>query len=205
MFKVNNRNTRKRCLLISKITLKTLEQCHLSTSYLLEVAVQNHILDSLQCQFAIKSLLSVLLSSSKAQFCLQVRRPVISTIADPYMSFYEKWEIITELFDSWKIQNVSIFYFWKNSPKNGQIFQLFTLYSKGRHFSITKLDILIFCNILHLEIDFWNLSSKRIVSLWTFWQKCREKHYKWDIEKNGIAYSTARNLKTAYLWNFHFH
>ena len=59
------------------------------------------------------------------------------------MLFYEKWEIISEIFDSWKIQNVSIFYFWKNSPKNGQIFQLFTLYSKGRHFSITKLDILI--------------------------------------------------------------
>ena len=139
------------------------------------------------------------------QFCFQVRRPVISTIVDPYMSFYEKWEIISEIFDSWKFKMSAFFYFWKNSPKNGQIFQLFTLYSKGRHFSITKLDILIFCNILHLEIDFWNLSSKRIVSLWTFWQKCREKHYKWDIEKNGIAYSTARNLKTAYLWNFYFH
>ena len=139
------------------------------------------------------------------QFCFQVRRPVISTIVDPYMSFYEKWEIITEIFDSWKFKMSAFFYFWKSSPKNGQIFQLFTLYSNGCHFSITKLDILIFCNILHLEIDFWNLSSKRIVSLWTFWQKCREKHYKWDIEKNGIAYSTARNLKTAYLWNFHFH
>ena len=98
------------------------------------------------------------------QFCFQVRRPVISTIVDPYMSFFEKWEIITEIFDSWKIQNVSIFYFWKSSPKNGQIFQLFTLYSKDRHFSITKLDILIFCNTLHLEMDFWNLSWKRIVS-----------------------------------------
>ena len=98
------------------------------------------------------------------QFCFQVRRPVISTIANSYMSFYEKWEIITEIFDSWKIQTVSIFYFWKNSSKNGQVFQLFTLYSKGRHFSITKLDILIFCNILHLEMDFWNLSWKRIVS-----------------------------------------
>ena len=95
------------------------------------------------------------------QFCFQVRRPVISTIVDPYMSFYEKWEIITEIFDSWKIQNVSIFYFWKNSPKNGQIFQIFTLYSKGRHFSITKLDILIFCNILHLEIDFLKFELKK--------------------------------------------
>ena len=88
------------------------------------------------------------------QFCFQVRRPVISTIVDPYASFYEKWEIITEIFDSWKFKMSAFFYFWKNSPKNGQIFQLFTLYSKGRHFSITKLDILIFCNILHLEMDF---------------------------------------------------
>ena len=64
MFNVCNRNTRKRCLLISKITLKTSERCRLTTSYLPEVTVQNHILDSLQCQFAIKSLPSVLLSSS---------------------------------------------------------------------------------------------------------------------------------------------
>ena len=135
------------------------------------------------------------------QFCSQVRQPLISS--KPIYVILS--EIITEIFDSWKFKMSTFFYFWKNSPKNRQIFQLFTLYSKGRHFSITKLDILIFCNILHLEIDFWNLSSKRIVSLWTFWQKCREKHYKWDIEKNGIAYSTARNLKTAYLWNFYFH
>ena len=46
MFKVSNRNTRKRCLLISKITLKTSERRHLTTSYLPEVTVQNHVLDS---------------------------------------------------------------------------------------------------------------------------------------------------------------
>ena len=120
------------------------------------------------------------------QFCFQVRRPVISTIVDPYMSFYEKWEIISKIFHSWKFKMSVFFYFWKNSPKNVQIFQLFTLYSKGRHFSITKLDILTFYHILHLEIDFWNLSWKRIVY-------------------SRITYSTDRNLKTAYLWNFHFH
>ena len=97
------------------------------------------------------------------QFCCQVRRPVISTILESYMSFFKKWEIITEIFDSWKIQNVSIFYFWKNSPKNGQTFQLFTIFSKGRLFSITKLDILIFYNILYLEMGFWNLSWKGII------------------------------------------
>ena len=113
------------------------------------------------------------------------------------------WEIGNHYRSIWFMKNPKCqhLFFLKNSPKNGQNFQLFTLYSKGRHFSITKLGILIFCNILHLEIDFWNLSWKRIVSLWTFWQKCREKYYKWDIEKNGIAYSRGR----AYLWNFHFH
>ena len=158
MFKVSNRNTRKRCLLISKITLKTSERRHLTTSYLLEVTVQNHVLDSSAYniyQSASKSLLSVLLSSSMARN-FNNSRPTYVIL----------WEMRNNylIFDSWKIQNVIIFYFWKSSPKNGQSFQLFTLYSKGRHFSITKLDILIFCNILHLEMDFWNLSWKRIVS-----------------------------------------
>ena len=98
------------------------------------------------------------------KFCCQVRRPIVSTILDSYMSLFKKGEIITDIFDSWKIQNVSIFYFWKRNSKNGKIFQLFTLYSKGHHFSITKLDILIFCNTLHLEMDFWKLSWKGMVS-----------------------------------------
>ena len=98
------------------------------------------------------------------QFCFQVWRSVISTIVDSYMSLFEKWEINTKIFDSCKIQNVCIFYFWENSHKNGQIFQLFTLYSKDHHFSITKLDILIFSNILHLQMDFWKLSWKGMVS-----------------------------------------
>ena len=147
-------------------------------------------------QFSIKRLLAVLLASSTARNFNNIRLT--------YVIFW-KMRIITEIFDSWKIQNVSIFYFWKNSPNNGQIFQLFILYSKGHHFSITKLDILIFCNVLHLEMGFWKFSWKGMVSSSTFWQKPREKHNKWDIEKNGIAYSTARNLKAAYLWNFHFH
>ena len=75
------------------------------------------------------------------------------------------WEMRNHYRNIWFMKNSKCqhFLFLKNSPKNGQIFQLFTLYSKGRHFSVTKLDILIFCNILHLEIDFWNLSSKRIL------------------------------------------
>ena len=143
MFKVSNRNTRKRCLLISKITLKTSERRHLTTSCLSEAFIPR-IYTNFQSKVCF-------------QFCFQVRRPVISTIVDPYMSFYEKWEIITEIFDSWKFKMSAFFYFWKNSPKNGQIFQLFTLYSKGRHFSITKLDILISvtCYILKWIFEIW--------------------------------------------------
>ena len=74
------------------------------------------------------------------QFCFQVRRPVISTIVDPYMSFYEKWEIITEIFDSWKIQNVSIFYFWKNNLKpKWTNFSTFYLKFKGSPFQYHKV------------------------------------------------------------------
>ena len=188
MFKVSNRYTRKRCLLISKITLKISERRHLTTSYF----SGSNCPETCLGQFFLEYI----------SIWNQVPRPVISTIVEPYML----WEIRNHYRNIWFMKNSECqhFLFLKNSPKNSQSFQLFTLYSKGRHFSITKLDILIFCNILHLEIDFWNLSSKRTVSLWTFWQKCREKYYKWDIEKNGIAYSIARNLKTAYLWNFHF-
>ena len=145
---------KKSCLLISKITLKTSERHHLTACYLPEVTVQNHILDSFSSnmyQFAIKSLLSVLLSSSTARN-FNNSRPIYVIL----------WEMRNHYRNIWfmKIQNISIFYFWKNSPQNWQIFQLFTLFSKGRHFSITKLNILIFRNILHLEIDFWNLSWK---------------------------------------------
>ena len=79
MFKVSNRNTSKRCLLISKITLKTSKQRHLTTSYLpkVTVAIFLRIYTNLQSKVCF-------------QFCFQVRRPVISTIVNPYMSFYEK-------------------------------------------------------------------------------------------------------------------
>ena len=89
------------------------------------------------------------------------------------------WEMRSHYRNIWLMKNSKCqhFLFLKNSPQNWKSFQLFTLYSKGRHFSITKLYILIFSNILHLEIDFQSLSSKRIVSLWTLWQKFREKHY----------------------------
>ena len=64
MFKVSNRNTRKRC---QKITLKTSERRDLTT----------RICTNLQSEVCF-------------QFCFQVWRPVISTILNPFMSFYQK-------------------------------------------------------------------------------------------------------------------
>ena len=124
MFKVSNRNTRKRCLLISKITLKTSERRHLTTSYLLEVTVQNHVLDSSAYniyQSASKSLLSVLLSSSMARN-FNNSRPTYVIL----------WEMRNNylIFDSWKIQNVSIIYFWKGSTKNGQKWTFYLIFKE---------------------------------------------------------------------------
>ena len=79
MFKVSNRNTRKRCLLISKITVKTSERYRLTTSCLPEYCPGPYL-----GQFAIAK------SKVCFKFCFQVRRPVISTIVNPFMSFYEK-------------------------------------------------------------------------------------------------------------------
>ena len=142
MFKVSNRNTRKRCLLISKIILKTSEWSHLTTSCLPEVT---NCPEPCLGQFILEYIPARYFSNS---------RPIYVIL----------WEMRNHYRNILFIKNSQHFLFLKKQPKNGQIFQLFILYSKGRHFSITKLDILIFCNILHLEMDFWNLSWKRIVS-----------------------------------------
>ena len=46
------------------------------------------------------------------------------------MLFYAKWEIITEMFDSWKIQIVSIFCFWKTAPKIDKVFNFLSYIQK---------------------------------------------------------------------------
>ena len=155
MFKFSNRNTRKRCLLISKVKLKTPERRHLTTSYLLEVTVQNHVLNSFSqyiYQFAIKNLLSVLLSSSTA--CnFKNSRP----------KYVILWEMRNHYQNIWfmRIQNVSIFFTSeKTAPK---IFSTFYLIFKGPPFQYHKVRHLNF-TLLHLEMDFWNLSWKSIVS-----------------------------------------
>ena len=136
-----------------KNNIKTTERCHLTTSYFPEVTVQNHILDSLQCQFAIKSLFPVLLSSSTARN-FNNSRPIYVIL----------WEMRHNYRTIWFMKNSKCqhFLFLKNSPKMDKFSNF--LPSKGRQFSITKLEILIFSNILHLEMGFWNLRWKRIVS-----------------------------------------
>ena len=68
------------------------------------------------------------------------------------MSFYEKLLPKYLIHENSKCQH--FFISEKNSPKNRHTFQLFSLYSEGRHFSITKLGILIFRNVLDHETDF---------------------------------------------------
>ena len=81
LLKVGKRNPRKRC---QKITLKTSARRHLTTSYLPEVTVQNHVWT------VFPRIYNNLQSKVCFKFCFQVRRPVISTIVNPFMSFYEK-------------------------------------------------------------------------------------------------------------------
>ena len=84
MFRVSNKNTRKRCLLISRITLKTSERRHLTISYLPEVTVQNHIWTVFPRMY------TNFQSKVCFQFCFHVRRTVMSIIVNSFMSLYQK-------------------------------------------------------------------------------------------------------------------
>ena len=103
---------------------------HLTTSYFPEVSVQNHVWTNFP------RIYTNLQSKVWLQFCFQVRRPVISTIVNQFISFYEK--------------SLPTYLIHENSKcQNGQIFQLFTLYSKDYHFSITKLVSIILFSVLY--------------------------------------------------------
>ena len=137
------------------------------------------------------------------QFCFQVRRPVASTSRPIYVILRK---MINRYRNIWfmKIQNVSIFLFLKKQPQKRTNFSTFYLTFKGPPFQYHKVRHPNFLKytaswneILKFELKkdsfFINVLTK---VLWkTLWMRYR---------KNGIAYSTARNLKTAYLWKFHF-
>ena len=121
-----------------------------------EVTVRNHVWT------VFPRIYTNLQSKVCFQFCFQVRRPVISTIVNAFMSFYEK-----SLPEYLIHENSKCHYFFiseKTGPKTDKFSNFLHYIQRVKHFSITKLDILTFCNILHLEMDFWNFSWKRIVS-----------------------------------------
>ena len=121
MFKVSNRSTRKICLLISKTALKTSKRRHLTTSYLPEVTVQNHV------QTVFPRIYTNLQSKVCFHFCFQVRRPVISTIVNLFMSFYEK--SLPKYF----------FLFLKKQPPKQTHVSIFYLIFKGPAFQYHKV------------------------------------------------------------------
>ena len=64
-----------------------------------------------------------------------------------------KFSFTAEIFKTFFVQSL------KKYVKN--TFSNFASYSKGCRFSITKFDILIFCNILHFEINFGNFFKNK--------------------------------------------
>ena len=133
MFRVSNRSTRRRCLLISKLTLKTSERSHLTDSYLREVTVQNHILDGLSYniyQFAIKSLLSVLLSSLTARN-FNNSRPIYVILCEMRNHYKNIWFMKNSKFQH--------FLFLKKQPQKWTNFPLLNLIFKGLPFQYHKV------------------------------------------------------------------
>ena len=133
MLKVSNRSSRKRCLLISKMTLKTSGRRHLTTSYLPEVTVQSHVLDIFPqniYQFAIKRLLSVLLSSSTARN-FNNSRPI-------YVILRNKKSLLKYLIhENSECQHFLLFL--KKGPQKWTNFSTFYLIFKGPPFQYHKV------------------------------------------------------------------
>ena len=111
MFKVSNKSTEKRC---QKITLKTSEQRHLTTSCLPEVTVQNHV------WIVFPRIYTNLQTKVCFHFFFQVRRPTISTIVNPFMSFYEKFLSKYLIHENSKCQH--FFISEKTAPKTDKFF-----------------------------------------------------------------------------------
>ena len=112
MLKVSNRNTRKRCRLISKITLKTSGRRHLTTNQLfaggncLEPCLGQFFLEYMPI-FNQKSTFSLFSSSTTRNF------------DNSRLIYVILWEIRNHYRNIWsmKIQNVSIFLFLKKQPQ----------------------------------------------------------------------------------------
>ena len=114
MFKVSNRNAR--CLLISKITLKTSERRYLTASYLPEATTQNHVLE----------IYTNLQSSPTARY-FNNSRPI--------------YVILWEMRNFWFMKNSKCqhFLFLKKQPQKRTNFSIFYLTFKGSPFQYHKV------------------------------------------------------------------
>ena len=131
-------------------------------------------------------------------FCFQVRRPVISTIVNLFMSFYEK------SLPKYFLPKYFFLFLKKQPPKQTHV-SIFYLIFKGPAFQYHKV----------WRPNFWiYYILKWIFEIWaekrSFLHKCFGKRLVKntinEISKNNrIAHLTDRNLKTAYLQNFYFH
>ena len=76
-------------------------------------------------------------STACFHFSFQVRRPVISTIVDTHMSFYEKREIITEYFNHENLKFQHFFISEKTAQKRTSFSNLYLF--KGPPFQYHKV------------------------------------------------------------------
>ena len=99
----------------------------------------------------------------------QLRCPVITrhSFCQPLRLFQPPRLLTLEIFVNLPVYcTLPVYYFSRNVPASPFIppspsIWNSRVYAKGRHFSITMIDILIFCNILHLGMDFlsWKKDS----------------------------------------------
>ena len=138
MFKVSNRSTRKIYLLISKITLKTSKQRH-------QLFAGGICPEPCFGQFFLEY---IPICNQKSAFSSAFRFDGPQILAIPLILFYEKSLPKYVIHENSKCQHFSISE--KAIPKTDKIFN-FLLYIQKAAISV---DILIFCNILHLKMDF---------------------------------------------------
>ena len=82
---------------------------------------------------------------------LAIKRRLFCNFAKTLKSFYFMGHSGTQSFK--KMSKIPI-----SNLIEEAFFSNFALYSKCRHFSITRFCTLIFCNILHIEMNFGNLN-----------------------------------------------
>ena len=149
MLKVSSSNITKRCLLISKITLKRSEWHHLTTGNLSEVTVRNHVLESF---FRIYTNLQ----SSPTACNFNNSRPIYVIL----------WEMRNHYRNIWFMKNSKCqhFLFLKKQPQKWTNFSTFYLKFKGSLFQYHKVRHPNFLLYTTSWDWFWNLRWKRIVS-----------------------------------------